>query len=216
MRFIVVVCCVLVGLPAYADTVLLKGDVQIKGIVVEKYHDRIVISTVDGEKSIMNNEVDDIIYDRREQNLTRLGDFHMAEGNNRKAYAYYSKACSINPDFKEAREKFMHVRSIILRNPEKQLQMAMQRRQKIFKKSGMVYGGYVSESMPKAVKQNLYSVTGMSLVANNEMPQVEKVALRSPADQAGIDSGDIIYKLWGKLTGYIELQSIANAIVEAP
>ena len=61
---------------AGADTVSLKSGAQQKGIVVEKYNDRVVLSTVDGEVEVKDSDIKDIIYDRREDNLVKLGDFH--------------------------------------------------------------------------------------------------------------------------------------------
>ena len=42
---------------------------RVKGVVVEDYDDRIVLSTIDGEKSIMKQKIERILYDMDEQNF---------------------------------------------------------------------------------------------------------------------------------------------------
>ena len=48
---------------SFSDTIYLKDKSQVKGIVVEEYNDRIVISTEYGESEMMKEEIKKIIYD---------------------------------------------------------------------------------------------------------------------------------------------------------
>lgn len=201
---------------AKADTIYMKDGQEKKGIVVENYHDRVVLSTVDGEKQIKKKDVKDILYDRRQQNLVKLGDFHEQKGNLIKAHTYYQKAHQLDPDYKEAEDKFIHIRSMLLRRPEKQMRDEISRRQSLFKESGRPYMPKIIERVSSTVEERLRKTTGVALVSDNEMPKVDMVLDDSPAQKAGIQKGDFIYSVWGKLTGYMDLSTICNAMLESP
>jgi len=198
-----------------ADTVYFGDGTEEKGIVVENYHDRIVLNTIDGEKQISRGDIKDILYDRREQNLLKLGDFHQAKGNKQKAYEYYKKAYELNPEYKEAKDKFMHLRSIILRTPEKQLRSDMERMQALFKQSGKVYDSSNAKKDPITRTEELKSTTGLVLTMESGMPTVASVDIGSPAKVAGIDPNDQITALWGKVAGYLDLDTIIDMIIES-
>jgi C-terminal processing protease CtpA/Prc len=198
-----------------ADTVYFHDGSETKGIVVENYHNRIVLSTFEGEKQIDKSDIKDILYDRREQNLLKLGDFHEEKGNTRTAYSYYKKAYEINPGYKEARDKFIYIRSILLRNPERQLQAEMAKKQKLFSQSGKAYEPQlrITENISDVMLQEK---TGISICMDRHMPKVLNVLPASPAARSGIKKSDVIFSVWGRLTGYMELESIVDMIINNP
>ena len=59
---------------ALGDTVYLNDGKEKKGIVVEDYTDRIVLSTYEGEKTLFKKNISKVVYDLTEQNLVKLGD----------------------------------------------------------------------------------------------------------------------------------------------
>jgi len=200
-----------------ADTIHMADGAEEKGIVVENYHDRILLSTAEGEKEISKKDIKDITYDRQEQNLVKLGDFHEEKGNLLKAYEYFQKAYELNPDYKEAGEKFMHLRSIILRQPEVQMQDAMSRRRALFKEAGKVYDPTLKKEKPdRVVEQGLRKATGLTLIYDGKMPKVSDVAPGSSAQNAGIRKGDFIFTIWGRLTGYMNLEAIYDMLLTTP
>jgi C-terminal processing protease CtpA/Prc len=202
-------------LSAYADTVYLNDGGEIKGIVVENYHNRIVLSTFEGEKELDKISIKDIVYDRREQNFIKLGDYHKEKGNLTKAYSYYKKAYEINPNYKEARDKFVYIRSALLRNPERQMRSDIARKQALFKESGKVYSADIKRNHNKP-ENELVKKVGISLYSDKHMPKVSSVTPLSPASQCGIEKGDIIFSLWGRMTGYLDLDTIADMMVDDP
>jgi C-terminal processing protease CtpA/Prc len=201
--------------PALADTVYLHDESEIKGIVVENYHNHIVLSTFEGEKEIAKSDIKDISYDRREQNLLKLGDYHKEKSNARTAYLYYKKAYEVNPNYKEARDKFLNMRSTLLRNPEKQLQSEMTKKQTFFRQSGRIY-----EPEPQTTYETpeniLRKETGISICMDDQMPKILNVVPMSPASQSGIQESDVIFSVWGRLTGYMELGSVIDMIINNP
>lgn len=206
----------LAAFDAKADTLCMQDGDEKKGIVVESYHDRVILSTVDGEIEIKKADIKDILYDRREQNLVKLGDFHEQKGNPIKAYTYFRKAYQLNPDYKEAQDRFIHIRSILLRRPEKQMMDEIARKQSLFKEVGRPYQPQITEGVSNTIEDRLKDATGLVLVSENEMPRVAMVLSNSSAQKAGIQREDFIYSVWGRLTGYLDLITICNMIMDNP
>ena len=198
-----------------ADTVYFNDGSETKGIVVENYHNRIVLSTCEGEKDIDKASIKDILYDRREQNLLKLGDYHQEKGNLSKAYSYYKKAYEINPNYKEARDKFIFIRSALLKNPERQFKSDMARKQALFKETGKVYNPVIKEKkhIPETTLKNKI---GIVLYEDDYMPRVASVVPLSSGAQSGIKAGDVIYSIWGKMTGYLDLDIVVDMIINNP
>lgn len=216
LKYIISISCLcLLSQLSGADTVCLKDGNKVKGIVVENYHQSIVLSTIDGEKRFGKADIKDILYDRKEQNLIKLGDYYQQNRNPAKAYTYYKKAYELNPNYKEAKDKFIYMRSTLLRNPEKQFKDDMARKQALFKESGKLYNPKVKE-ISITEKERFKKATGLALTSDNGMPKVTSVIPRSAADESGMEDGDIIISIWGKLTGYISLDMIMDMILESP
>ncbi len=96
---------------ASSDTVKLNDGYEIKGLVVEEHHDRILLSTSEGEKIFFRKAIAKIEYDDPEYSLMGLG--REMESGNRwgEALSYYEKALEINPRLKEAREAVLGIKS---------------------------------------------------------------------------------------------------------
>ena len=50
-------------LPLNADTVQLKNGQELKGLIVEKHEDRIVLNTEKGETPVLKSSIQNILYD---------------------------------------------------------------------------------------------------------------------------------------------------------
>ncbi len=213
--FLLIICSVLLfQFTTVADTVCLKDGSKVKGIVVENYYQSIVLSTIYGEKHFDKSDIKDILYDRKEQNLVKLGDYYQRNGNLAKAYTYYKKAYELNPDYKEAKDKFIYMRSTLLRNPEKQFKDDMARKQALFKESGRLYNPKVKKTTITE-EERFKKATGLVLASDKGMPKIVKVTPFSAAEESGIRKGDIIISIWGKLTGYLALDTIMDMIMES-
>ena len=69
--FLILAACSL-SIPAscvFSDTIYTNNDREMKGIVVEDYKDRIVMSTVDGEITVPKTEIKQMFYDNEADNL---------------------------------------------------------------------------------------------------------------------------------------------------
>ena len=199
-----------------ADTLYLKENKEIKGIVIENYHDRIVFNTIDGEKTFKKSDIEDILYDRREQNLLKLGDFHYQKDNLIKAYTYYRKAYQINPDYKEAQDRYIHIRSVLMRRPEKQFKSDMDRKRALFQQSGKLYAPVIKEGIAKSKEELFKQLTGIVLFTEDEIPKILSLVSESAASKAGIKVYDEIFSVWGRLTAYYDLDDIVDMIIDSP
>ncbi|MFH1644793.1 MAG: hypothetical protein ABIB11_00070 [Candidatus Omnitrophota bacterium] len=203
----------------YADTVLMHDGSEVKGIVVEDFHDRIIISTYEGEKEFLKESIKDIRYDTPEQNFVKLGDFHESRGNYIKAYTYFKKAHEINADYKIAEERFVHIRSRLLRRPDVQLKDEMDRKKALFMASGKVYEQKeISEPDNVVLEQRLRQMTGLVLDYDFEraMFKVKEVVAASPAFKAEIKKNDYVYAIWGRMAGYMEFKDLAVTMLDNP
>jgi tetratricopeptide (TPR) repeat protein len=101
------------GVSARADTAVLRSGESVKGLVVEEHADRILLSTVDGERALMRREIERVEYDGLEYSLFQLGRQMEAENHPREALSYYEKAVEVNPELVEARQAALGIRSRI-------------------------------------------------------------------------------------------------------
>lgn len=203
----------------FADTVLMNDGSEVKGIVVEDYVDRITISTYEGEKEFLKELIGDIRYDTPEQNFVKLGDFHERRGNYIKAYTYFKKAHEINPDYKIAEERFIYIRSRLLRQSDTRLKDEIDRKKALFMVSGRVYEQTEAvEPEDLFLEERLRQMTGMVLAYDfqNAMFKVEEVLPASPAFNADIKKNDHIYSVWGKMAGYLEFKDLAASMLNNP
>lgn len=97
----------------FADTVVLKDGTRIKGLILDEFKDRLVISTVIGERELMKSTLKSAIYDSEEKALIHEGRNYFKKAQFIKAYYTYKKAAELNPDLKEAKERLYYLRSYL-------------------------------------------------------------------------------------------------------
>jgi tetratricopeptide (TPR) repeat protein len=100
-----------VCLPAKADTIFLKNGKELKGLVVERHADRVILSTEKGEMPVFLKTIKNIKYDDRAQSFFQIGMAYEKEARLGEAMAYYLKALDENPDLPEVRSALQGVRS---------------------------------------------------------------------------------------------------------
>jgi len=212
-RFVITIfLCVLiirVGIFADADTVVMKSGEQVKGVVVEDYNDRIILSTVDGEREIMRDNIERVIYDLEEQNFASLADYYQDRGLYKKAHYYYNKALEINPDYKKARDGLGYVEVYLQHTGRRlKLQQLNRRNEEIewLRKGGSTVNAYDDES---GVKKEL----GLILKEVNGRYVVSSMVANSPAKRAGIRRKDILVTAWGRALTYMEPTEVEKKLL---
>jgi len=210
-KIIILIILAFISTTLYADTIVMKNKTKAKGLVVDEYVDRIVLSTVDGEKDILRKDIDRIEYDTPEQNFMQLGKSYEEKSWYDKAAFYYKKAMEINPDYKEAREAYLASHAKIWREEEKRVKkdielhtMAMEWQKSRNKKE---------DSSPKSkeilVKQSL----GISLAEKDGIFRIDEVVPGSSAARAGIVKGDLLVGIWGRLIRYSKPEYVLNELL---
>lgn len=184
---------------SFADTIVMKNNEHIKGVVVEEYKDRFILSTADGEKEILRDRIRNIIFDLEEQNLASLGDFYQDRGLFRKAYYYYGKALELNPDYKKAKEGLNYAGTHIQQTGRMKKLSHIQRLNEQAKWKKGISTSSDSGSMEDEIRDNL----GIALKNVKESFEISNVVSGSPASKAGIHKGDIILAIWGRSISYM-------------
>lgn len=196
----------------YADTVILKNGTKVKGLVVDEYVDRIALSTVEGEKYILRKDIDRIEYDTPEQNYMQMGRAYEDRAWHDKAAFFYRKAMDINPDYKEARDAYVASHAKMWHEEEKRtkkdvelhnMAIEWQRARKNKKAPAAV------KSKEILAKEN----TGIVLVENEGVFGINEVVPGSGADKAGIQKGDFLVGIWGRLIRYSKLEDVLAELI---
>lgn len=196
---------------AYSDTITLKGGEEVKGIIVEEYADRVVMSTYEGEKTFPKDKIESVYYDLIEQNLLKLGDSHMKRREFEKAYFYYEKASKANPSFKPARDRMNYVTGYLFRRREQEKMEAIKRREDFEK---WPYEGEGSNKYGENSTKEIDNVFGLKISEDKGDAIVDSVRKFFPAYSAGIQKGDKVISVWGHLAGYMSKEDVADLILK--
>jgi len=199
---------------AYSDTVVLKNNQRIKGVVVEDYKDRIVLSTMDGEKQIMRNDIKRIIFDLEEQNLTNMADQYQDKNMHEKAYYYYSKALEVNPEYKKARDGINFVSTHLQQKGRMQKlgHIKMLNEEKFGKREEKPE---IDNKETQEDQKKLKDSLGIVLKNIDQSFEIEEVVYKSPAYEAGIKKEDILLATWGRAISYMEPREVVQRLVNA-
>jgi len=194
-----------------ADTVVMKNGTKVKGLVVDEYVDRIALSTVDGEKHILREEIDRIEYDTPEQNFMQLGRAYDEKGWYDKAAFYYKKAMDVNPDYKEARDAYVASHAKMWHEEERRTKKDIERHTMAMEwqanKNKKIEG--VSKNKKTLVKECI----GISLTEYEGIFKIDDVAPGSSAYKADIRKGDFLIGIWGKLVRYSKLEDVLSELI---
>ena len=155
----------------WADEIYLTSGERLKGLVVEEHADRIILSTVDGERTVMRNTIDEVFFDDPERNCLYLGNEALAQADVNAASTLFRKALQLNPEFEEARDAIRRTED---------------RRQKLNK----------NWSVPDP--ESALGAYGLRLSSTDRFPSVAEVKPRSAALAAGFQAGDSIVAIWGE------------------
>ncbi len=201
---------------AAADTVNKNNGEEAKGIVVEDYKDRIVLSTANGEKTIMKSDIKELYYDEEEENLIKLADQAKEKKDYIRALTYYDMAYKANPDSKAAKDGLVFLEGYLFRKEQAQKEYDVKRRE------DLEHQGIVVPTQPAGAEElseksaRLRKGIGITLSIADGLPLVGSVSPHSSADEAGIVRGDKLTAIWAKLTGYMELREVMDALLDKP
>lgn len=197
-----------------ADTVYTKDDKELKGIIVEDYADRIILSTFAGEKAVMKSDIKELYFDSEEDNLIKLGELAREKGDYIKAFVYYDKAFKMNPDSKRAKDGLVFLQGYLFKQDVARKEAAVERHNE-FERLGA--GGALIKSDEEKYKENiqkLKNTAGITLSQKGGVTEIENVIKNSPAHEAGIRKGDLLIAVWGRLVGYLSPEGMVETLLE--
>ncbi len=197
-----------------ADTIRTSDGKEIRGVVVEEYKDRYVISTSLGEIRVMKSNISSIEFDEQEDNLIRLADKARDARNYTKAREYYEQALKANPRSRAAKDGLAFLSLQVLQKEESKKRSILAMHAEIDQYGAPTApAAQVKADESTALKQKVDSLTGMFLVADENGPRVAGVEANSPAFDAGIRKGDYLVAIWGRLTGYLSFKEISDLLL---
>lgn len=195
-------CGLIFAATASADTVIMKDKTRIKGLILDEFKDRIVISTAGGERTLMKDNIRSAVYDDEERALIQIGRTQFKKGNYVKAYYTYEKAAEINPDSEEACQKRDFLRNYLETKMRYDVADSVKRNQEIF-------GGSNGDSFLNAVKREL----GLTLVSDGKYVFVEKITPVEAKASRKFRQGDRIVSVWGEMTAYRSPEEVAEMVL---
>lgn len=204
----------LTTIPASADTIILKNDKEVKGLVVEKHADRIILSTESREIPILLSGIKDIRYDEPEQNYLQVGRTYEAEKKYGEALAFYEKALETNPNFEEARIAAVAMRSRFWAASTEGPQGEMEKKQDIY--DSWSKGGGMADAVKKKSIQDatlLKNNFGLTLEKKGDWVRVARVSSKKDADQAGIRRGDRLVAIDGASLRYLSVEVVTKKMI---
>lgn len=170
----------------FADIVYFTAGDSIKGLVVEEHHDRIVLSTEQGERIILRRDIDEIFYDEPERNYLYLGRQALEQGEFALSRGFYQKALQTNPELKEAEEALHR-----LEDEERK----------------------ITEAVAPDVLDALWRRWGLALETVSGSTVVSRVREHSPAEEAGFEPSDVLTAYWDESLLFLPAQEVAERLV---
>ena len=216
--FVVFYCLCAVGHGlCHADTIYTNDGREIRGIVVEDYKDRIVMSTVDGEITALKSDIKQLYYDSEADNLVKLAEQSRERGDMVKAFAYYDMALRADPNSKPAKDGIIFLQGYLFRKEQVKKEDEV-KKQEEFENFG---AAKIAEEKPEAEKIKdltayMRTSIGMTLAMKDGRHVVTSVIQNSPASDAGVKRGDVVAAVWGRLTGYMSLGEVMKVLSEKP
>lgn len=197
-----------------SDTIYTKENKEIKGIVIEEYKDRVLVSTVDGERTLMKSDIKELYFDTEEQNLIKLAEQARDRGDYIKSFVYYDKAFKVNPNSKSAKDGIVFLQGYLFKKDMAKKEEDVKRRNEFEAKGAGPVTIKTEEEKFKEGLEKLKNAVGITLISNGGFTEVENVSKGSPAYEAGMRKGDRLIAIWGRLVGYLPIQEVVETMLE--
>lgn len=196
LALLIILSCILTLQTGYCDIITMKNKKILKGVVVEKYADRLILSTVEGEVEVLRSDIDEIAYDAPEQSYYDIGMGFEMKGRLNEANYYYRKALDAKPDFQAAKEAVIRTNIAITKTEEKAMKKALSR------EKGSLEG-------------QLDYVCGLSLAEEDGWIRVTSVKSNSAARESGMHEKDILVSMWGNPVRGMNLSAVKDELVNS-
>lgn len=199
---------------SFADTITLKNGKDLKGLVVEKHADRIILSTERKEIPILLKGIKNIQYDDPERSLLEVGKVYEQSGELAVALAYYEKALTINPGFEEARAGSQGVRNrfwaVSTQGPKNEIE----KQQLLYDAWGQ--GRSINDLIRKKVIEETKALRdglGIRLEKKGDWVRIQYVDSQKDAWIAGLRKNDRLVSIDGQSLRYLSVDLIQKSFL---
>ncbi len=193
----------------FADTIMLTDGKEIKGLVVDEYVDRIVISTFEGEKTFLRKDIKSIQYEDAETRLLKLGDDAVARRKYKTALYYYREVLKLNPNSTQARDgEITAVRKELGRGAE----IAKEEIELMTALDEPAFGAAADSAV--SYEKNIKDLLGLQIKQDKEVNAyyVDYVLPGSPSADYGILKNDIISAVWNENVRYMTYEEMVKKL----
>ncbi|MFH0839922.1 MAG: PDZ domain-containing protein [Candidatus Omnitrophota bacterium] len=193
----------------FADTIILPGNNEIKGLIVDEYVDRVVISTFEGEKTFLRENIKSMQYEDTETRLLKLGNDAVKRTNYKAAAYYYRAVLKLNPNSIQARDgEIAAIRKELTSGAEiAKEDVALMT---ALEEPALSAGKDVVVSYEKNVRDLL----GLKIKKSDAVSKyyVYNVSPESPAHDYGILKKDIISSVWNENVQYMTYEEMIKKL----
>lgn len=197
-----------------ADTLDMKDGSQVKGVVVEDYNDRVILSTADGEAAVMKSDIRELTFDDEETNLIKLAEQAIDRRRYMDAVEYYSWALKINPDSKQAKDGLIFLQLHLYGKERSAMEEELDRKSEADRSGSYISSaGSYEEELAKAEKALARSL-GMAIKTENGVAYIIAVKRGLPAYEAGLRRNDELAAVWGRLVGHMQALDIIGRLID--
>ena len=193
----------------------MKDATERKGLVVEEHEDRIVLSTSDGETTVMRKDITRIEYQDLEYDLMSLGREMEARKQLNEALSFYERALEANPQLLEAQQAVAGVRSRLRVMEVTGPVDEVNRRQDIedaWRENVDI--DRIARNRKVETEKKLSELQGVGLKQDGEWTVLETVRPGGPMGKRGFRPGDRLVSLDGKSLRYLNEEAVAERMLE--
>jgi hypothetical protein len=195
---------------SFADTVYLKDGKSLDGVVTDEKEDIIVLFMLSGKTVLKKEDIKNISYDTRENNLLLMAKISESEGGYAKAYYFYEKVLLLNPGSAQAIESIKKVEPYAM---SKDIGKGWEDDYERFyaEKSEKATASILSDNAENT--ERLLREFGLILNSTSGDIIVRESVAGKKAYNAGIRSNDYIREVWGEKSDYQGLFDVVNTIL---
>ena len=117
----------------------------------------------------------------------------------------------VNPNYKEAREAYLASHSKMWRQEEKRTKKELERQNMVMDWWRNRNKESISQARDKEVL--LKKIVGISLIEKNGVFTINEVVPYSSAAKTGIEKGDLLVGIWGKLIRYSGMKEVTDELL---
>ena len=205
---------------AFADTLILRNDRHIKGLVVEEHEDRIILSTIVGEIPVLRRGIKKIDYSDPAQNFMSVGKEYEKKQRWGEAIGYYEKAAEINPNLDEAKMAVARVRNRFwakaAAGPEAEIEKRQSLHDNAVKQLKAPAGGPRADAiMTNDPGELLWQSLGVRLMKKGDWVHLSEISKKLGASaRVGLRAGDRLVAVDGESLRYISMEAARQHLIE--